>query len=215
MIAAGKARTRIARARAAGSPSRGMRTSPAQYFSLGGVLKGIGQGIGGFLSGGPIGAVSAVLGGSRPTITTSMPSGCPPGFRMVAGKCQPASGLYSPTTYSTGTPAQPGQTLARGGQAVVGAFGMPAMEPDIVGVVEDRNGVRQPIRRCMAGMVLGKDDLCYPKQVLGRRGKWRKHPAPAKAPVTAEDAKAIRKAASAKNRVKKLAGDVGFTCKKR
>ena len=92
------------------------------------------------------------------------------------------------------------------GEAVVGAFGMPALIPAIVGEV---NG--NPIRRCPRGSVLGKDDLCYNKLPRNFR-KWPRAP---RAPVTAGDAKAIRRADGARGRVKKLAGDVGFTCKKR
>ena len=49
--------------------------------------------------------------------------------------------------------------------AVAGAFGMPAMVP----FAESRTHLS-----CPPGMVLGRDDLCYPKQVLRRDSKFRK-----------------------------------------
>lgn len=52
-----------------------------------------------------------------------------------------------------------------GGQAVAGAFGMPAIVPDAESVTR---------LSCPAGMVLGRDNLCYPKAVLRRDSKFRK-----------------------------------------
>jgi len=91
------------------------------------------------------------------------------------------------------------------GQAVVGAFGMPAMVPET-----------EMVRtlRCPRGMVLGTDDLCYPKGVLSSRNlhrKWRRPPRPT---ISAGDARAIRVAAAAKDRVLKLAKDVGLHASK-
>lgn len=99
----------------------------------------------------------------------------------------------------------PGVTPA-GGNAVMGAFGLPAMTP----VTQSRI-----VRNCGPGMVLGKDNLCYPRSILSRRSKFRKWRQPPRPPVTSGDVKAIRRAARAKKRVKGLAKDVGFSCKKR
>jgi len=91
------------------------------------------------------------------------------------------------------------------GQAVVGAFGMPAMVP---------MEVNRPTLVCPRGMVLGTDDLCYPKGVLSSRNlhrKWRRPPRPT---ISAGDARAIRIAAAAKDRVLKLAKDVGLHASK-
>jgi len=91
------------------------------------------------------------------------------------------------------------------GNAVVGAFGMPALVPAIVGQMNDGT----PILRCPRGAVLGKfDNLCYNKGAIAN--KDRKWPKAKRCPVTAADATCIRKAASAKNRVKKLGQAVGF-----
>ena len=88
-----------------------------------------------------------------------------------------------------------------GNQATQGSFGMPALTPTI----EQRT-----VHSCPAGMVLGKDNLCYPKAILSRRSKFRKWKGEARPPVTAADAKAIRRAERVKNRVKTLGKDVGL-----
>jgi len=103
-----------------------------------------------------------------------------------------------------------GDLVEVGGEAVIGAFGMPAMTPDIVGAVMDANGNLNPIRRCPAG-VLGKDNLCY----LKIPNSFRKWPRAARPPVSGSDAKCIRRAASATKRVERLAKSVGLKTKKR
>lgn len=100
------------------------------------------------------------------------------------------------------------------GRAVVGGFGLPAMVPDIVGSITRRDGSTGPIRRCMRTMVLGSDNLCYPKAVLPRRSKFRKWRGDVRPAVSAADVKAIRKAAAAKDRVLALAKDVGLHASK-
>ena len=65
--------------------------------------------------------------------------------------------------------------------------------------------------KCPPGLVLGIDNRCY-ASLPNKYRKWKKK---AKPPITASDMKAIRRAAAAQKRVKKLAGNVGFTCKKR
>ena len=92
-----------------------------------------------------------------------------------------------------------------GGVASVGAFGLPALSP---------SGVTRVVRRCGRGMVLGIDDLCYPKAVLPARSKFRKWRRPPRAPVTRRDVVAIRRAASARERVLELAKDVGLSVTK-
>lgn len=102
-----------------------------------------------------------------------------------------------------------------GGQAVVGAFGLPAISPTIVGSVSNNRGEVSPIRRCPRGMVLGFDEFCYPKAVLPRRSRFRKHKGERKPPMTGADAAALRRIGSLKKRVKELAGDAGLTCSTR
>ncbi len=97
------------------------------------------------------------------------------------------------------------------GEAVIGAFGMPALVPAVVGQIANRVGVISNILRCPRGAVLGKDDLCYNKIPNSFR-KWPRAP---RAPVTAADAKCIRRAASAKGRVERLAKSVGLKTSKR
>jgi len=86
------------------------------------------------------------------------------------------------------------------GEATIGAFGTPARKP----VKRSRE-----VAVCGAGFILGKDGLCYVKGTIPRQfRKWRPETRP---PLTAADAKAIRRAAGAKKRVKKLASSVGLS----
>jgi len=84
------------------------------------------------------------------------------------------------------------------------------MVPVQVGQIQRRDGSVGPILRCARGMVLGMDNLCYPKAVLPRRSKFRKWRGQARPAVSAADVKAIRTAAAAKGRVLALAKDVGL-----
>lgn len=104
-------------------------------------------------------------------------------------------------------PQTGGETMASGGggSVVEGAWGMPAVTPD----VDTRR-----VLDCPRGMVLGIDDLCYPKAVLSSRNvnrKWRRPPKPT---VSRRDEVAIRRAAAAKDRVLELAKDVGLHASK-
>lgn len=125
------------------------------------------------------------------------------------GVCTPPT-IWNSDLGSCIFPGSPG--AGGGGQAQMGAFGIPAVAPTVVGQRQSNNGT-VPIRECPTGTVLGKDNLCYAKGSIPMKfRKWR----PAKkAPITAADAAAIRKADRAKTRVKKLAGAVGFSCRKR
>jgi len=143
---------------------------------------------------------------------------CGFGFIRVGGRCvplgaAPAAGIIDLVTggrFRPKPPTSPSRSMTTVprqdfGQAVVGAFGMPAMVP------------AQEMRMtlvCPRGMVLGTDDLCYPKGVLSSRNlhrKWRRPPRPV---ISAGDARAIRVAAAAKDRVLKLAKDVGLHASK-
>ena len=101
-----------------------------------------------------------------------------------------------------------------GGVAVVGGFGLPAMQPEVVGQIRRRDGTVGAILRCARGMVLGVDSLCYPKAVLPRRSKFRKWRGQPKALISGADVKAIRRAAAVKDRVLGLAKDVGLHASK-
>lgn len=114
--------------------------------------------------------------------------------------------------YAQSSPGYNEEVLGAGG-VVAGVFGAPAEAPRAVGSISNDRGEVHPILRCLPGRVLGKDNMCYAKgSIPNKLRKWPKEPRP---PITRRDAVAIRRAESAKNRVKKLAGDVGFTCKKR
>jgi len=121
------------------------------------------------------------------------PSGpCPQGTIRVGNRC-----VAPGDAFPGGDPF----TFPAGEQAVQGAFGLPALTP---------TQIQRTVRECPAGMVLGKDNLCYPKQVLSRRSRFRKWKGDVKPPVSASDAKAVRRAERVRNKVKDLGKDVGL-----
>jgi len=133
-------------------------------------------------------------------------AGCGVGYVMENGRCVRRGrsvfdplGIFGPSA-GGGTAA-----AAPTGEAVQGAFGMPALVP----FQETRVQLQ-----CPRGFVLGTDNLCYPKVVLSRRNKFRKWRGAARAPVTAADARAIRRAGRTKDRVLALAKDVGLHASK-
>lgn len=156
----------------------------------------------GILTGGPKPTTTAQTG----TGTTLQQATCPPGTVRVGNTCVSPGDLFP-----GGAPGM----FEAGGQAVAGGFGMPAFSPTIVGSVANNRGEVRPIRRCPRGMVLGFDELCYPKAVLPRRSRFRKHKGERKPPMTGADAAALRRIGSLKNRVKELASDAGLTCANR
>jgi len=189
-------------------------TAPRQSAGLIGTLGRIGGGIVGGLIGGPGGAAAgsqigerigeSFEGGSDTARGFTGPGPCPEGRIRVGNNC--IDPLALPPGGSPAVVPASGTQIQGGGQAVMGSFGLPAMAPR----VEARTH-----RSCGPGMVLGKDNLCYPRGILSRRSKFRKWRQPPRPPVTSGDVKAIRRAARAKDRVKDLAKDVGFRCKKR
>jgi len=84
------------------------------------------------------------------------------------------------------------------GQAVAGAFGMPAMVPQALQTVR---------MSCPEGMVLGRDDLCYPKQVLRRDSKFRKWRPGMRPILTGGERRGIAKA---KRSINKARGAIGL-----
>lgn len=146
----------------------------------------------------------------RPVSRIAGQQRCGLGFvRGPDGRCvRRGREIFDPLGLFGGPPRQETTAVARqrgGFQAVEGAFGMPAMVP------EEQMRVTLV---CPRGMVLGDDNLCYPKAVLPRRSKFRKWRGEARPVVSAADAKAIRRAASARDRVLKLAKDVGLHASK-
>jgi len=121
---------------------------------------------------------------------------CGPGMIRVSGVCiDPRAALPG------GDPLFSRAT----GVAVAGAFGMPAFSP-----IEEQ----VLTRRCPRRMVLGFDDLCYPKAVLPPRSqfrKWKRAPSPT---LSRRDEAAIVRAAGAKDRVLGLAKKAGLFASK-
>lgn len=194
-----------------------------QSASIGGALKGA---ITGFVaSGGNPGAAvtGGILGALRNGGSTPAPTPlvgptlqtCPTGFRLnpATGQCETVGVLGGIQRLAPG--GKSGTLTDVTGQATVGAFGLPALVPSQVGTITRNDGVVSPILRCPRRMVLGTDDLCYPKALLGRRSKFRKWRAPVRPPVSSADAAAIRRAERARDRVKELAMDVGFKVKRK
>jgi hypothetical protein len=116
---------------------------------------------------------------------------CPPGSFLSRGQCVAPGDIFP-----GGDPFM--QTA--GGQAVQGGFGLPAVTPTVF---------QQPIRRCPRGFVLGLDNLCYPKAILPRRSKLRKHRPPPRPAVTGGDVAAIRRADATRKRLVKLTKAAG------
>jgi len=155
----------------------------------------VGQAACGLLPPGPIqdACLGLTTGGpGRTDPTTSFAPECPRGTIQVGSRCVDLSALPP-----GGDPA----VFTAGGVVVQGGFGLPAQTP----LIQER--IR---RKCMRGMVLGVDDLCYPKAVLGARSSFRKWKRPIKPPITRRDTVAIRRSAAAKQRVFDLAKDVGL-----
>lgn len=204
-----------------------------------GLLSGIAGAAIGFVTGGPAGAIAGGLAGGfggaqgvqqaatgqygyygpyaagygyGPQAGFSGPtSSCPPGYIRMGQRCV-SPGDFWPGGAPAVIPTQPGPGYGPpspgtavvpygSGMATVGAFGMPAAVPQMM---------QRVVRRCGKGMVLGEDDLCYPKAVLGRRSKFRKWRAAPRPLISNADVKAIRRAASVKNRVAELGRDVGL-----
>jgi len=115
------------------------------------------------------------------------------------GPQAPIPPIQLPSTPTVTTPAE--RSVGPDFQAVTGAFGMPAMAP----FAETR-----VILDCPPGMVLGKDDLCYPSAVLRRNSqfrKWRSAPRPT---VTRRDERALARIDSVQKALKRLGKKAGL-----
>lgn len=140
----------------------------------------------------------------KPDIGSRLQAGgsCPSGYHWDGTQCV-ASGIGG-TVQRILPGGQTGTGVDVYGNAVMGAFGMPALVP----ATES-----QPTRRCPPGLVLGKDNLCYARSSI--RNSDRKWPKPPRPLLSAQDMKTIRKAASLQNKVKRTATKSGFTCRKK
>jgi len=206
-IAPGNERTQMVRRQVANlSGTVGARRRPHNGL-LGSILKGLGKFGSQFAPGG--GLVSTAIDVIAPTGPVAVRP-CPSGFeRGPSGNCLGTSFRDRIEQFLPG--GQTGTLADVSGVAVMGAFGIPALQPTQVGQIMTRAGEMRPILRCNRGMVLGTDNLCYPKAILTPRSRFRKHRRAIAPPISRRDVKAIRTAAAARDRVKELAQDVGFT----
>lgn len=196
-------------------------------LTLGGVLGTIGTIATGVSTGGVKGGLDAVIGaltGGGATSTMPVMSGagptCPQGYTMIGGTCfannagaylpggQPATTTPSGTVVTTSQPVTTGTAVvpsatSKGG-AVIPAGTSVVYTPTQKQIIE---------RRCpkipgLGRLVLAVDGNCYPKRLLPKA--WRLHKPRPRPPITAAQAKAIRTAHAAENRVERLAKKVGL-----
>jgi len=131
---------------------------------------------------------------------------CPTGYRWDGSRCVVEGiGGYVERMLPGGSTGVLPQGSGGYGEAVVGAFGVPALVPAQVGQI---NG--GPILRCPTGAVLGKDNLCYMKgSIPSKYRKWRPGPRPL---LTGGEMKMLRKINTLENKVKRawsMAGKPG------
>lgn len=189
----------------------------------------------GFLGGGPLGAARGFVGGGGGDARSVKQMGAGGGGdRFTSGPDTGGCGPGNAPTVSSGCVpyakglrrgiAAPVQALARNGlpfqlpetpnittpaegefQAVAGAFGMPAIAPkhELVGKFV-----------CPTGMVLGRDELCYPRQVLRRDSRFRKWSPGVRPILTGGQRNSIRKARAAITTAKDSISGLGLTVKK-
>jgi len=157
--------------------------------------------VGGLISGGPLGALSGFVSGGGGGSTAA--AGCREGFVMSGGRCVPRTQVFTGIDRGLGFGApRPGVTAAvqrflpggatgrfDAGAAVMGQWGA-ALEPQVVGSVQRDDGSTGPLLRCLRGMVLGTDDLCYNKPLANGKRKW---PRPTPPFLSGGDVKCLRK----------------------
>ena len=205
---ASRAEAHVAKGLGGGAPALGTRRSRAG--DLGGLIGGTFAGDRGEQLGTLIGeGIDTLFGGrGRTTDTTRFAPGgattCPEGLIRVGDTCVDLTAL-PPGGDPAFVPTSGTEIGGPGGTAVMGGFGVPAMIP--------RTETRI-VRRCGRGMVLGADNLCYPKAILRRNSRFRKWRMAPRPPVTAADERAIRRAARTRDRVLELAKDVGLHASK-
>lgn len=148
-----------------------------------------------------VGLVDALQGG--------VSQGCGGGMVLRNGRCVPTGPPAGPPRF-TGSNA--GQGLGGGtttivplpnidravispaerslmATAVMGQWGA-ALVPEQVGTVRRGDGSVGALLRCIRGMVLGTDDLCYNKPLANGKRKWPRPTAPF---LSGGDVKCIRK----------------------
>lgn len=143
-------------------------------------------------------------GALKPTgITVDSQGRCIPPFRRDQfGNCSVFAGKQKgPDDVSTG-----GTDMVVFSDAVTGAFGMPAIRPV---------NIPQNHLTCPKGMVLGEDDLCYPRQVLRRDSRFRKWKPGTRPVLTGGEVRAIATARRAITRGRERMSSLGVTVKKK
>jgi len=148
----------------------------------------------GFIPGGGIatGLIGSAFGGQGPALPQFTP-------QLPAQPRGSVTPVQLPPTPTITTPIERAQGTEF--QAVTGAFGLPAMAPF---------AIMQTVLDCPRGMVLGKDDLCYPSAVLRRNSqfrKWRSAPRPT---VTRRDERALARIDSVQKALKRLGKKAGL-----
>lgn len=136
-------------------------------------------------------------GGETPTSPGTKPTGfvggsgaCPTGYRWDGQRCIETGMGGAIERFLPG--GQTGTGMDVYGQAVVGAWGKPALVPYTGSI---------PTRRCPPGAVLGKDNLCYARNSIpNSERKWPKPPRPL---LTAQEMKTLRKIKSLEKKVKR------------
>lgn len=134
-------------------------------------------------------AAAGLTGGGQP-------AGCPEGQIRVADTCVALGDAW---------PGGDPLLTEAGGQAVEGSFGIPAYTPTIK---------QRTVRECGPRLVLGFDNLCYPKAVLPRRSKFRKWRGEVRPIISRRDTVALRRAGAAKDRLMEAAKDAGLSVSK-
>ena len=132
---------------------------------------------------------------------------CPPGFRVNprTGVCEVEGPIGAIQRFLPGgqTGVLP-QVPDAYGEAVMGSFGVPAIQPAQASTMA---------LRCPPGSVLGKDNLCYQKGSIPMQfRKWRP---PKKPPISAKDWRALQTSARVEKKAKDIASKAGFSCRRR
>lgn len=128
--------------------------------------------------------------GVKPTGYVGGSGPCPVGYQWDGQRCIESGFGGSVARILPGGDTGTGMDVY--GQAVVGAWGKPALVPYTGSV---------PTRRCPPGAVLGKDNLCYARgSIPNSARKWPKPPRPL---LTAQEMKTLRKIKSLEKKVKR------------
>jgi len=192
---------------------------------IGKIFGGIGDIVGGVVTGNPIGGITSAVGeftGGSPGSGSPFPPPPVPDTTTTTSTSRvfgfPVSSHQTQIVSSGGPPPATNRVASSGGQMAV----MTGTPGTIIGYrpkswavrVRSEHGqkVSKALHRCGPGYVLAKDGNCYPKGMLPR--KWRKWPARRKGPISYRDWKALQRAASARNRAYKVAKKAGLSVRK-